>query len=124
MEKLSHFQKAFDLYKGYFFPEGQGTWVLSLRQKLALAYEEAGLYLSHISLEAKDLHNTLSLCNLLIQENHCLEEAHRLAMRAYAGLGDRPSLIRQFDKCKQALQETLGTEPSPQTIRLFKILSR
>ena len=51
-----------------------------------------------------------------------MESAHRMAMQAYAALGDRLGIVNQYEQCKQYLQDELGLEPSDETEYLYKIL--
>jgi len=61
-------------------------------------------------------------CQIILTENHCMESAHRLAMQAYAALGNRSGIANQFELCRQYLQDELGLDPSPETTQLYKIL--
>jgi DNA-binding SARP family transcriptional activator len=51
-----------------------------------------------------------------------MESAHRLAMQAYAALGNRAGIANQYELCKQSVWEELGLEPSPETIKLYKLI--
>ncbi|WP_460172444.1 ATP-binding protein [Thermus sp. FJN-A] len=50
------------------------------------------------------------------------EEAHRGLMQAYALQGSRTGLERQYRRCRQALGEELGAEPSRETEALYRRL--
>ena len=51
-----------------------------------------------------------------------MESAHRIAMQAYAALGNRSGVANQYELCKQFLLDELGLEPSPETIKLYKLI--
>jgi DNA-binding SARP family transcriptional activator len=51
-----------------------------------------------------------------------MESAHRLAMQAYAALGNRSGIANQYEQCIQFLQDELGLDPSPETDKLYKLL--
>jgi two-component SAPR family response regulator len=121
-KKIELLQSAVQLYQGAFFPEGEETWVMTERQRLARIYENALLTLAQLYLEQGAPKTTLTYCQKIIAENHCQEAGHRLAMQAYAALGDRAGIANQYDDCRQALAEELGLEPSPETAKLYKIL--
>jgi two-component SAPR family response regulator len=121
-KKIELLQSAVQLYQGEFFPEGEETWVMTERQRLARIYENALLTLAQLYLEQGAPKTGLTYCQKVIAENHCQEAAHRLAMQAYAALGDRAGIANQYEDCRQALAEELGLEPSPETVKLYKIL--
>jgi len=120
--KIELLQDAMKLYQGEFFPEGEGSWVMLERQRLAQIHEHSLLELAQLLLERGEPKITLTHCQKLLAEDHCLESAHRLAMQAYAALGNRSGVVNQYEQCKQFLRDELGLEPSPETTKLQKIL--
>jgi DNA-binding SARP family transcriptional activator len=54
---------------------------------------------------------------ILALDNY-LEVAHRELMRCYARQGDAGRARRHFQQLCDLLREELGTEPSPETMRL------
>jgi DNA-binding SARP family transcriptional activator len=123
-EKIAAFQAAARLYKGPFLPEISGTWAEPERERLRQGYVEAMLALARLHLERGDASTTLAHCQKLLQDDGCLEDAHRLAMRAYAALGNRAAVTRQFERCRQALLEEIDAPPSPQTEQLYETLKQ
>jgi LuxR family maltose regulon positive regulatory protein len=120
--KIELLQEAVQLYQGEFFPEGEGSWAMLERQRLAQLHEHSLLELAQLLLESGDPKMALIHCQKILGEDHCLESAHRLAMQAYAALGNRSGVVNQYEQCKQFLLDELGLEPSPETIELQKIL--
>jgi LuxR family maltose regulon positive regulatory protein len=120
--KIELLQGALKLYQGEFFPEGEGSWAMPERQRLAQLHEHSQLELAQLLLERGEPKIALIHCQKILADDHCLESAHRLAMQAYAALGNRSGVINQFEQCKQFLEEELGLEPSSETIELQKIL--
>lgn len=92
------------------------------RQRLAQIYEHSLLELAQLRLERGEPKTALLHCQRILEENHCMESAHRLAMQAYAALGNRSGVVNQYEQCKQYLHDELGLEPSPETTQLQKIL--
>jgi len=121
-KKIELMQEAIQVYLGEFFPEGEGSWVMTERQRLSQIYEHSLLTLAQLNLEIGDPKASLIHCQTILAENHCMESAHRLAMQAYAALGNRAGVANQFELCKQFLQEELGVEPSPDTVKLYKLI--
>lgn len=121
-QKVELLQDGLQLYQGEFFPEGEGIWVMTERQRLAQIYEHSLLTLAQLLLEKGEPKTALLHCQKIVAENHCLESAHRLAMQAYAALGDRSGIANQYEQCKLFLQDELGLEPSAETDNLYKLL--
>lgn len=51
------------------------------------------------------------------------ESVHRALMRLYAQRGDRPAALRQFERCRSALERQLGIAPSRETQALATSLT-
>jgi LuxR family transcriptional regulator, maltose regulon positive regulatory protein len=120
--KLELLQEGIQLYQGEFFPEGEGSWVMTERGKLSQMYEHALLSLAQLYLEKDEPQTALIHCQTILTENHCMESAHRIAMQAYAALGNRSGIANQYELCTQYLLDELGLEPSPETIKLYKLI--
>lgn len=54
----------------------------------------------------------------LLRRDPLREHVHRALMACHFAMGDRPSALRQYDRCAQVLAEELGIEPMPETRRL------
>jgi DNA-binding SARP family transcriptional activator len=121
-EQATAYQAAIHFYKGPYLPEMEGTWVWLERERLWQAYVEAILELAESYLARGECEVTLKYCRRVLAQDPCLEEAHRLAMRAYATMGNRAAVARQFDRCRQALLEEINAPPSPQTEALYETL--
>lgn len=120
--KKSAYRAAVDLYKGPYLKGMDGTWIGPERERLRLLYSEAMLNLAQLSLESGEYSQALEYCENILGEDACMEEAHRLAMRAYAAKGNRAAVTRQFERCCLALRKEVGAEPSSQTESLYEIL--
>jgi LuxR family maltose regulon positive regulatory protein len=121
-KKVSFYKEIERNYQGQFLPEVEGIWVLPLRERFWQIYVEALLNLAHFYLERGNYNETLDYCNHILSKDSCMEEAHRLAMRAYAAKGNRAAVTRQFKLCRQALLEEINAQPSPQTETLYEAL--
>jgi len=121
-EKQTLFQEAIKIYQGVYFPEGQGAWVVLIRQNLFRLYSDAILTLAQYSLEDKEYNTTLIYCRRLLDEDRSNEEGHRIAMKAYAALNDMRGVIQQYQECCKALLDEFNSKPSSQTITLYNLL--
>lgn len=123
-EQIAAYQAALSLYKGPFLPDAEGDWAWWERERLSRAYLEAIVKLAELHLEAGRHASSLEYCQLALNEDPCLEEAHRLAMRAHAAMGNRAAIVRQFKQCQQVLLEEVNVPPSTQTTALYETLIR
>jgi LuxR family maltose regulon positive regulatory protein len=123
-EQAAAYRSAIRLYKGPYLPEVEGDWAWLEREQLAQAYMEAVLTLARLHLEAKEYGVALEYCRRALAEDPCQEEAHRLAMRAHAATGNRAAVVRQFERCRQALLNEVNVPPSSQTTALYETLMR
>jgi ATP/maltotriose-dependent transcriptional regulator MalT/DNA-binding SARP family transcriptional activator len=123
-QKILHYQNALRYYQGPYLPGLDETWVLIERQRLFNAYTGVVLKLGELYLQQGDAQGALTCAQQLLQEDPCFEEAHRLAMQAYAAMGNRAAVVRQYDYCRRVLSEELNTAPSLQTQSLFEALIR
>jgi DNA-binding SARP family transcriptional activator len=85
-------------------------------------HEHTLLTLARLHLEKDEPQTALIHCQAILAENHCMESAHQLAMQAYAALGNRTGIANQFELCTQFLWDELGLEPSPETLKLYKLI--
>jgi LuxR family transcriptional regulator, maltose regulon positive regulatory protein len=123
-DRIAAYRVAIDLYQGPYLPEMEGNWVSAERERFWRMYEEAMLDLARLYLEGGDFLETLEACQRILAEDPCLEEAYRLLMQAYAARGNQAEVTRQFDRCRKALLEEVGAQPSPQTVSLYlKLIS-
>ena len=120
--KVELLSEAVQLYQGEFYPEGEGAWVMMERGRLSQMYEHTLLSLAQLHLERDEPQTALIHCQTILAENHCMESAHRLAMQAYAALGNRSGVANQYELCKQSLRDELGLDPSPETVKLYKLI--
>lgn len=118
-KRLSALREAIALYRGPYLADLDGTWMLPKRQQLADMFLHALEETARIHLEAGEYEGTLSASDRILKEDPCQEEAYRLKMVAYAALGSRADVHRQYKLCRQVLVEEMDAEPSPQTQALY-----
>lgn len=123
-EQATAYREAVDLYTGPYLPEMEGTWVWPERERLWQAYVEAILKLAEFYLETGKYEMTLEYCRRALVKDPSLEAIHRLAMRAYAAMGNRAAVARQFERCQQTLLEEINVPPSVETKALYETLMR
>ncbi len=122
-EQANRLQAAIQLYKGPFLPDIYDTWVLPERARLQGLFTSALLKLAGYFHEQHKYDQALEYSQRLIQEDHS-EEAYRLSMQIYAAMGNRAGIVRQYEQCRQIMEEEYGSEPSLQTQQLYQSLIR
>lgn len=121
-EQIRSYQQAVQLYKGTFLPDIQDTWVIPERERLWQTYVDIKLILIEHHLRKGDHRRAVEMSQELLTEDPCLEEAHRKLMIAYAEIGNRVAVSRQYEQCQIALMRELSLSPSEQTVRLYQSL--
>lgn len=90
------------------------------REELHRMALEALLELGHLlSAEARQA-EAIPVYQRVLELDNYLEVAHRELMRCYARQGDAGCARRHFRQLCDLLREELGTEPSPEAVRLDK----
>ena len=74
--------------------------------------------------ESEQYQQVITVTQRVLEIDPCSESAHRSAMIAFAELGDRAGVVRQYEKCKKSLLDDLGVAPSSQTETLYKTLMK
>jgi ATP/maltotriose-dependent transcriptional regulator MalT/two-component SAPR family response regulator len=122
-EQIHWYQKTVDLVRGPFLSDVDADWVTFERARLADTYMLALEELAHLYLNVNQLDACISISQLGINLDQCNETLYQLSMRAYAVLGDRASIARQYQACKRALAAELSLSPSTETEALFRDLT-
>jgi LuxR family maltose regulon positive regulatory protein len=122
-QKTILLEKAVNVYQHPYLGDVEGSWVIPIREALWREFTTSVSSLSQLFLEDSYNDKVLEYSQKLLALDPCLEEAHRLAMRAYSAKGDRAGLVRQFERCRKALHDEIDAPPSPQTISLFDTLN-
>lgn len=122
-DEMATLERAVTLYRGDYLPEAPAhDWVLAERERLRELYLRAGCRLAALQLEDGRANAALELAQTLLGYDPCWEEAHRLVIRALAGLGNRAAALRAFETCAARLRAELDVEPAPATRELQRQL--
>ena len=122
VNKLSHYREALKYYRGDYLSEIDFTWVMSPREFLRQIHINMLLQISSIYYNQSNLDLALDYCQRALAEDNLLEDAHRLAMKIYAAMGNRAALVQQYQKCVEVLEKEINTKPSSKTLELFQNL--
>lgn len=69
-----------------------------------------------------DLGGALAEAQQILLWDACREDAHRMAMSCYLGLGQRTQALRQYQLCRLALAAEFDAEPEPATDELYELI--
>jgi ATP/maltotriose-dependent transcriptional regulator MalT/DNA-binding SARP family transcriptional activator len=122
-QQARFYEQAASLYEGPFLPDIYDTWVIPERERLWQAYVQAKLFLMDRAMEKEAYPLVVELGSSLLAEDPCLEEAHRKIMVAYAKMGNRTAVYRQYVQCQNALLKEHNLPPSEQTNHLYHLLT-
>jgi LuxR family maltose regulon positive regulatory protein len=119
--RTEHLQKAVDLYQGSYLADVTDDWAVPERERLNRLYANALEELAYRYLNTNQLDRCLSICQLALQRDRFHEAIYQIEMRAYAAMGDRSAVAREYQACKTALHE-LGIPPSTETELIYRDL--
>jgi|GEM_PF-5482184 len=122
--QIKHLKAAMAVYQGPFLPKIDQAWVLAQRQNYEQMFVEAGLRLANLLIKNEHSSAAIQVIKKVLEQDHCNEAAYILLMQIYASQGDRSSIRRTFETCKQTLLAELGVEPGLQTSGMFDDLMR
>lgn len=122
---LERVQAAVRLYRGDFLddlvvrgaPELE-TWIEGEREHLRRLAVTGLARLADDAAARGDPAAGVEAARRMLSLDPLSEEAHRLLMRFLAAKDDRAAALAQFETCRHILDEELGIEPSPETVRL------
>lgn len=122
--QIKHLKAAINAYQGAFLSKLDQTWVLAQRQSFEQQFINAGLKLANLLVKQGHNTSTLQVTKRILEQDTCNEAAVCLEMQVYAAMGDRSSIKRVFEACKQTLFTELGLEPGETTRFLYESLMR
>jgi two-component SAPR family response regulator len=121
-EQIDLYQKAVDLVRGPFLADIFADWAMHERERLNRVYLSALLTLANLFQKQAQLEKALVTCQRAVDYEPAFEEVYRLSMQIYKRLGDRASIMRIYQTCRDALQRRLDMPPSEETEALYHSL--
>ncbi len=123
-ERREALWRAVQLYKGDLMEGFYEDWALQERERLRENYFSALESLLVLEKAAGRYHQALDLALALVGADPLREAVHCEVMRLYFIL-DRPEAARrQYETCRQILQNELGTTPGPEIQALANEITR
>ncbi|UCG23946.1 MAG: AAA family ATPase, partial [Chloroflexota bacterium] len=121
--EFSDLQAASELYRGAFLDGFYDDWVLNERYRLENLYAEMLTRLMTGYESNASYGEALASAMQLLESDPLREDAHRVIMRAHCQLGRRNAALKQYDQCRQLLQDELGIEPAAETRALRQAIA-
>ncbi len=115
--------QAADLYQGQLLPGFYDEWVLLERDRLDALFQRRTQSLIESMAEAGRWSEVIAQSERWIALGSSPEPAYRALMQAHAALGDAAAMANSYQRCRQALMDDLGVEPSPETEALYSRLA-
>jgi DNA-binding SARP family transcriptional activator len=115
-------QKAIALYRGDFLEGFYDDWAISERYRLESLYLDALARLVSVLESAGDPQASLAAAYRLLSRDTLREDAYQAAMRSLCRLGQRKAALEQYERCRETIQNELGTQPAVETTELYQAI--
>jgi two-component SAPR family response regulator len=116
---LERYRRAVDLYEGDYLPERRyEDWSSAERERLRLLALGTMIRLADLLVEVNPL-ESLRLTQRVLALEPVWEDAYRVQMQAYLSSGNRPMVIRTYQRCAEVLKREFELEPLPETRQIY-----
>jgi ABC-type oligopeptide transport system substrate-binding subunit/DNA-binding SARP family transcriptional activator len=116
---LTGLESATSLYRGDFLDGFYDDWIMNERYRLQTMFCNALARLMRGLEVGGQIQEALTAALRLLHHDPVREDAHRLAMRAYCGLGQRSAALEQYRRCVKIVQDEFDTAPMAETTELY-----
>jgi DNA-binding SARP family transcriptional activator len=121
----AEYEQAIVLYEGDLMADDLADdWPVLTRERLRVAYLDTLDRLSHIRFSQEQYDACVALCQLLLAQDSCREDAHGRLMLCYSRLNQHHQALRQYQMCVKTLRDELDIEPSSNTTQLYERIRR
>ncbi|GHO48015.1 BTAD domain-containing putative transcriptional regulator [Ktedonospora formicarum] len=111
-----------ELYRGDYVQPFYSDWSTIRRDELRRAYLDARQQLALLAWQVEELDESIIHWQHMLAIDEWLEEAHYGLMRCYARQGKRGLALRQYQRCKDALEQEFGAAPPANIQNLYQRL--
>ncbi len=122
-QAVGFYETAVSLYEGdYLQAYPYETWSHEERERLRARYLQTADRLAQWFAKQEAWETVVNLCQNILQQDDCWENAYRLLIQAHVQLGNRVQALRTYQRCEAALQTGLGVLPAQATIELYETI--
>jgi DNA-binding SARP family transcriptional activator len=122
---IKAYELAENLYEGEFLAEDRyEDWPLVHRENLKHVHLDILDRLSQHYFDQVQFAMCIALCQKILTEDNCREDAHRRLMRCYLRQGQRHLALRQYHLCVEALERELDVPPMSVTTELYQEIQK
>jgi DNA-binding SARP family transcriptional activator len=111
-----------DLYRGDYVQPFYSDWCIFRRERLRITYLDARHHLAQLAWRCEAFEESASHFQHVLVVDPSREEAHYGLMRCYLRQGKRTLALRQYQRCRETLQQELNVEPGPALQKLYQHL--
>lgn len=115
---------ATSLYRGDLLEGWAHQWCVYERERIRVMYLSMLEKLLGYCEACGECEQGLAYGERLLRHDRAHERAHRRIMRLSYAAGDRTGALRQYERCRVALEQELGVGPSQTTKRLYELIRR
>ncbi len=122
-EGINELIRAVGLYRGHLLPGFYDEWVALERDRLEATFQGKIQALVGALTDSGRWDEVVDHSERWIALGASPEPAYRALMQAHAALGDAGAMANVYQRCREALMNDLGVEPSPETEALYARLA-
>jgi two-component SAPR family response regulator len=111
-----------ELYHGDYVEPFYSEWCRFRRDELRQAYLDARGQLAQLAWANSQFEESAQHWQQMLAVDMCQEEAHYGLMRCYLRQGKRGMALRQYQRCRDTLQQELNMPPGPAIQHLYQRL--
>ena len=120
-EALERYRQATLLYRGEFMAdEPYSDWCFMERERMRERFIEVQLRQAKLYCRRSLYARAVESYRRALGADPCREVLHRGLMESLWRQGRRDEALRQYRLCRRVLAQEMGTEPSPETHRLYR----
>ena len=117
---VKRINEALKLYKGPFLPDDDAPWLVPTRQRLHNHFMRSVKKLGRHYEDEKQLKEAIRCYKLGLDADPLVEDFYERLMVCYFELGKYSEAKRTFIRCREALSESLGVQPSKQIQKTYQ----
>jgi DNA-binding SARP family transcriptional activator len=122
---VAEYEIAINLYRGDLLADSPyEEWMVLDRERLRVAYLDILDHLCRIYFNQEKYAACITVCQLILSQDRCCEDAHCILMRCYSRQGQYHLALRQYQSCVDVLRAELDVTPAAETTQIYEQLRR